>query len=94
MKANDKKQKIINKAKRLHYQQAISDATSKSIELWRLAKWGKSKSRAPKEISKMPQLKVAQPRQSDVVADTFEEKIELLKSSFFPLPPEANLSDL
>ena len=33
MKANDKKQKIIDKAKRLHYRQAISDATSRLTEL-------------------------------------------------------------
>ena len=42
----------------------------------------------------MPQLKVTQPGHPDIEANTFEEKIEMLKTFFFPPPPEADLSDL
>lgn len=95
MRANDKKQKIIDKAKRLHYRQTISEAAASSTGLWRLAKWGKTKSLMPREIPKMPVLKTAQLEgQDSITAVTFEEKIAMLKNSFFPPPPQADLSDL
>lgn len=48
----------------------------------------------PQEISKMPVLKTTQPGGQDSIAITFEEKITMLKTSFVPLPPQANLLDL
>ena len=89
MKSNDKKQKIIQKAKRTNFRQEISKATETPQGLWRLAKWAKDKSRLSREVSKMPMLKF-----NDQVADTFDQKAEMLKGVFFPAPPPADLSDI
>lgn len=43
MKANDRKQKITDKAKRLNCRQMISELTVSSTGLWRLVNWGKGK---------------------------------------------------
>lgn len=42
----------------------------------------------------MPQLRITQPGQADVVANTFDKKITMLKNSFFPPPLAADLLDL
>ena len=89
MKSNDKKQKIIQKAKRTNFRQEISKATETPQGLWRLAKWAKDKSHLSREVSKMPMLKF-----NDQVADTFDQKAEMLKGVFFPAPPPADLSDI
>lgn len=47
-----------------------------------------------REIPKISQLKVPQLGRLDTVADTFDEKIEMLKNPFFPPPPQVDLSDL
>ena len=83
MKPNDKKQKIIQKAKRTNFRQEISKATETPQGLWRLAKWAKEKSNSAREVPKMPTLKY-----------TFDEKAEMLKSIFFPAPPPADLSNI
>ena len=57
MKSNDKKQKIIQKAKRTNFRQEISKTTETPQGLWRLAKWAKGKSHQSREVSKMPMLK-------------------------------------
>ena len=89
MKSNDKKQKTIQKAKRTNFRQEINKATETPQGLWRLAKWAKDKSHQSREVSKMPMLKF-----NDQVADTFDQKAEMLKGVFFPAPPPADLSDI
>ena len=89
MKSNDKKQKIIQKAKRINFRQEINKATETPQGLWRLAKWAKDKSHQSREVSKMPMLKF-----NDQVADTFDQKAEMLKDVFFPALPPADLSDI
>lgn len=89
MRSNDKKQKVIKKAKHLFFRTQISEAASSSNGLWRLVKWACIKSQALREIPKMPPSVF-----NNCTANTFEEKIDMLKASFFPPPPEADLSDI
>lgn len=46
MHSNDKKQKVINKAKKLYFRTQISKAASLSSGVWQLAKWARTKSQA------------------------------------------------
>ena len=55
---------------------------------------GEKKNGSPKEIPKTPQLRLPREGKPDLIADTFDEKIAMLKDSFFPPPPEADLSDI
>ena len=55
----------------------------------RLAKWAKDKSDQTREIPKMPNLV-----RDDQVAETFEEKSDMLKQKIFPPAPPADLSDI
>ena len=89
MYSNDKKQKIIKKAKSLFYQKQISEATSSSQGVWQLAKWARTKSQSPRKVSKMSTLS-----HNSHVATTFEEKADMLKDKFFPPSPEADLMDI
>ena len=75
--------KFIQKAKRLSFRKEIEKATE-STGLWRLAKWAKDKSDQTREIPKMPNLV-----RDDQVAETFEEKSDMLKQKIFypPLRP-------
>ena len=82
MKSNDKKQKIIQKAKRLNFCQEISKTTESPQGLWKLAKWAKNASQSARSIPKMPTLEF-----NGQTASTFNEKSEMLKSTFFPPPP-------
>ena len=89
MHSNDKKHKIIKKAKTLYFRAQISQVASSSSGVWQLAKWARTKSQAPKEVPKMPPLTF-----NGHTANTFTEKADVLKKTFFPAPPEADLRDL
>ena len=89
MHSNNKKQKIIKKAKNLYFCTQISNAASSSAEVWQLAKWARTKSQALREMPKIPLLTV-----NGQTANTFEGNIDVLKERFFPAPPDVDLSDL
>jgi hypothetical protein len=78
MKSNDRKQKIIQKIKKLSFRQKMKKIIDKFTNLWRLIRWTKNKNHALKEVFKMFALKY-----NDQIADTFDEKVELFKSIFF-----------
>ena len=92
IRMNDKKQKIIGKARNLHFREQMAEVAASRTGLFRLAKWGKDRSDAPREIPKMPPLATAQ--NPNTIADTFEKRVNMLKKSFFPPPPNADLGDL
>lgn len=73
----------------MEFRRQINKVSEEPTGLWRLAKWAKDKSHLPREVPKMPTLQY-----ENSTANTFEEKAEMLKNSFFPSPPEADLSDL
>jgi exonuclease III len=89
MRANDRKQKIIQKAKRANFRQEIEKVAGTPTGLWRLAKWAKDKSHLPREVPKMPILK-----HNDQIAESFDEKIDMFKNVFFPAPPPVDLDDI
>ena len=88
-KSNHRKQKVIQKAKRLSFRKEIEKATESSMGLWRLAKWAKDKGEKTRELPKMPNL-----IKDGQIASTFEEKTDMLKQKFFPPAPPADLSDI
>ena len=88
-KSNYRNQKIIQKAKRLSFRKEIEKATESPTGLMRLAKWVKDKSDQTREIPKMPNLV-----RDDYVAETFEEKSDMLKQKIYTPVPPADLSDI
>lgn len=87
--STDTKQKIIQKAKRLNFRQEISKTTETPQGLWKLARWAKDKSQLAREVPKMPTLHF-----NGQTASTFDEQTNMLKNTFFPHPPPADLSDI
>jgi hypothetical protein len=89
MQLNDRKQKIIQKVKRLNFRQKIEKTTDISTSLWWLARWAKNKSHSSREISKMSVLKY-----NDQIADIFDDKVEMFKSIFFLASSSVDLNDI
>lgn len=83
------KKKIIARAKRGEFRRNMREATESPEKIWKLARWAKNKSHAPKEIPKMPTL-----CDGEQSAITFDEKINMLKKHLFPAPSEPDLSDM
>ena len=84
-----RKKRIIAKMKRNEFRTGMREATESSDKIWRLVRWAKDKSHAPREIPKMPTLCA-----NGVEAKTFEEKIDMLKSYLFPPPSTPDLTDM
>ncbi len=89
MKTNDRKQKIIQKVKRINFRQEIEKTIDISTSLWRLAKWAKDRNHLSREIFKMLILKF-----NDRTIDTFEKKIDMFKSVFFSASSSIDLIDI
>ena len=88
VKSNDKKKKTIKKVKQMKFRKNIVEIISEN-EIWKLVKWAKEKNQLSKEISRLSKLRL-----NDVVATTFEEKVQMFKNSFFSSALNANLSDI
>jgi hypothetical protein len=69
MKINDRKQKIIQKTKRVNFREKIEKIVETFTSLWRLVKWAKNKSHQSREVLKMFTLKF-----NDLTTETFDEK--------------------
>ena len=85
------KGKTIKKARTLDFRRAVHEAAESSKGIWSLAKWGRERSMLPRQIPKFPVLKK---KTQEEVAETFEEKVTVLRDTFFPPPPEADLTDI
>ena len=57
-------------------------------------RWAKDKGGQPRPLPQLPQLTVTDRKGVQRVATTFKEKVEMLKTQFFPEPREADLSDI
>ena len=88
LQAKEKK-RIITKTKRNKFRTGMSEATKSSDKIWRLARWAKDKSHASRKVPRMPTLCA-----NGVEAKTFEGKIDMLKSYFFPPPSTPDLTDM
>jgi hypothetical protein len=89
MKINDRKQKIIQKAKRVNFWQKMKKMIEISTSLWRLVKWVKNKNHQSKEILKMSILQF-----NERTTETFDEKAEMFKSVFFSASSSTELDDI
>jgi hypothetical protein len=89
MKINDRKQKIIQKTKRVNFRQKIEKIVEKFTSLWRLVKWTKNKNHQLREMFKMLTLKF-----NDLSIETFDEKAKMFKSVFFSTSSSIELDDI
>jgi wyosine [tRNA(Phe)-imidazoG37] synthetase (radical SAM superfamily) len=89
MKINDRKQKIIQKIKRVNFRQKIEKIVETFTSLWRLVKWTKNKNHQMREVFKMLILKF-----NDLTTETFDEKAQMFKSVFFSTSSSIELDDI
>jgi hypothetical protein len=89
MKINDRKQKIIQKTKRVNFRQKIEKIVETFTSLWRLVKWAKNKNHQSREMLKMLTLKF-----NDLTTETFDEKAKMFKSVFFSTSSSMKLDDI
>jgi hypothetical protein len=89
MKVNDRKQKIIQKTKRVNFRQKIEKIVETLTNLWRLVKEAKNKSHQSREVLKMLIFKF-----NDLTIETFDEKAKMFKSVFFSTSSSIELDDI
>jgi hypothetical protein len=89
MKINDRKQKIIQKTKRVNFRQKIEKIVETLTNLWRFVKWAKNKNHQSREVLKMLILKF-----DDLTIETFDEKAKMFKSVFFSTSSSIELDDI
>ena len=82
--------KAISKAKTLDFRRGVHEAGESQKGIWGLAKWARQDSMNPKPLPKFPALK----RGDTTMARSFEDKVGVLRKTFFPPPPQADLSDI
>src|SRR3982075_990106 len=85
--AGKEKRKCIAQAKRKQFREAIAEA-AESNNIWKLAKWGRTKAHLPPELPIMPVLTTP-----TSTAHTIQEKAEALKQRFYP-NIKVDLSDI
>ncbi|KAJ5987694.1 hypothetical protein N7481_002904 [Penicillium waksmanii] len=81
--------RTIKKALSLGFRRWVRKASETKGGLWKLSKWARNRQQATSGV--IPPLKGPD---SNTSATSDAEKVELLRKTFFPLPPEADLSDL
>ncbi len=89
IKINDRKQKIIQKTKRVNFRQKIEKIVETLTSLWRLVKWAKNKSHQSREVLKMLIFKF-----NDLTIKTFDEKAKMFKSVFFSTSSSIEFNDI
>jgi len=57
-------------------------------------KWAKERGGQPRPLPQLPQLKVTDRDGTEKTANTFQEKVDMLRAKFFPEPREADLTDI
>lgn len=87
-KARNKKGKKLAKLMRVSHQQRVEAASKDPKGLWKLAKWAKNRGTTCQAFT--PALK----RTDGSTVTEPEGKAGLLRATFFPTPPEADLSDI
>ena len=85
--ARNLKGRLIKKLLRKNHRERVQKATESPQGLWKLAKWAKNKEQRQPYT---PPLKDSQGK----MRTELEDKVEILKNSFFPQIKEADLSDI
>ncbi len=86
--AEREKVAVIRREKTLHFRKAVDRISSDPKGLWAMAKWGKERSTKPRDLPKFPSLRI----DDQTRAETFDQKAECLRKTFFPPPPQVDLS--
>ena len=87
--ARNHKGRTIKKALRQNHRERIEEASQSPTNLWRVAKWARNRHNQSPNVT--PALIDPATKQQ---ANTPNEKAELLRKTFFPVPPETNLEDI
>ena len=85
-----KRNKIIAKAKSLYFRNGVHKAAESTKGIWRLAKWARNDSMRQRPLPKFPALQ----KSLGEKAYLFEDKVSVLRDTFFPPPPQADLADI
>ncbi|KAF5669922.1 reverse transcriptase [Fusarium denticulatum] len=87
--ARNHKGRVIKNALRQNHREKVEEAAQSPATLWRVAKWARNRHSQTPNVT--PALIDPVTKQQ---ANTPNEKAELLKKTFFPVPPETNLEDI
>ena len=87
--ARNRKTRVIRKALRQAHRDRIEVAAGSAESLWRIAKWARNRESQPPSVT--PTIKCTRTGRQAVRS---EEKADLLRETFFPEPPEADLRDI
>ncbi|THC88053.1 hypothetical protein EYZ11_012507 [Aspergillus tanneri] len=88
-RARNRKKRLVAKALRQGHRRRVQEAIEGgSRGLWRLSKWARNREGAYDQ-GVTPPLKTPYG-----LAETMEQKVNILRDVFFPIPPPADLSDI
>ncbi len=91
LRYNDHKNKIIKEIKYLHFKLQMHKLSNESKSIWRFAKWVRIESQLLKKLSQFLSLKSDD---FNHIADSFKEKIKMLRKKFFSSSSQANINDI
>ncbi|KAG6979043.1 RNA-directed DNA polymerase from mobile element jockey [Fusarium oxysporum f. sp. conglutinans] len=87
--ARNDKGRVIKKALRQNHREKVEEAAQSPATLWRLAKWARNRHSQTPNVT--PALVNPATKQQAI---TPSEKAELLRKTFFPVPPDTDLEDI
>jgi len=76
--------RVLRTEKAIDFRRKIHNAAESRKGIWGFAKWARNDSSSPRPLPKFPPLRRGD---GEGVAETFEEKVEVLRTTFFPPPP-------
>ncbi|KAH7462407.1 hypothetical protein FOMA001_g18559 [Fusarium oxysporum f. sp. matthiolae] len=87
--ARNDKGRVIKKALRQNHREKVEEAAQSPATLWRLAKWARNRHSQTPNVT--PALVNPATKQQAI---TPSEKAELLRKTFFPVPPDTYIEDI
>jgi exonuclease III len=87
--ARNDKGRVIKKALRQNHREKVEEAAQSPATLWRLAKWARNRHSQTPNVT--PALVNPATKQQAI---TPSEKAELLRKTFFPVPPDTDIEDI
>jgi len=91
LRYNDHKNKVIKEIKRSHFKSQMHELSNELKSIWCFAKWVRIESQILKKLSQFSSLKS---NDFDHIADSFEEKTEMLRKKFFSSSSQADINDI
>ncbi len=88
--AEREKVRVIRKTRTLYWREGVHKASLRKDGIWKLARWGRERSMAPKALPQFPAIL----DQRGVRQTSFEGKVDALRSVLFPPTPAADLEDI